>query len=145
LTAGVLPIHFRNRMSDILDKPPDEWLRQADYDMDTAEVLYKEGRYFYAVFMCHLSIEKALKGLYVARLLAPAPRTHSLLYFVGKLELHPPGAVQEVVSRLNGLSIPTRYPDDLRRMSAEFDSRRTWSILDESKRTLTWLKSQLPK
>ena len=132
-------------MSDILDKPSDEWLRQADYDMDTARVMYKEGRYFYSVFMCHLSIEKALKGLFVARFLAPAPRTHSLLYFVDKLELDTPGAVKELVSRLNGLSVPTRYPDDLRKMSSEFDSRRTWSILDESIRTLTWLKSQLPK
>ena len=132
-------------MDDVLDKPPDEWLRQADYDMETARSMYKESRYFYVVFMCHLSIEKALKGLYVARFLAPAPRTHSLLYFVDRLRLDPPAAVKELVSRLNGLSVPTRYPDDLRRMSAEFDSRRTWSILDESMRTLAWLKSQLPK
>jgi len=24
--------------------------------------MYEGGRYFYAVFMCHLSVEKALKG-----------------------------------------------------------------------------------
>lgn len=132
-------------MDDILDKPPDEWLRQADYDMETARSMYKESRYFYAVFMCHLSIDKAPKGLYVARLLAPAPRTHSLLYSVDKLALNPPAAVNESVSRLNGLSVSIRYPDDLRRMSAEFDSRRTWGILDESIRMLAWLKLQLPK
>ncbi len=132
-------------MSDILDKPPDEWLRQADYDMDTAGSMYREGRYFYAVFMCHLSLEKALKGLYVARLQTPAPRTHSLLYFVGRLELRLPDATGLLVSRLNGLSIPTRYPDDLRRMSSEFDSRRTQDILDESRKALAWLKSELPK
>ncbi|MDO9528114.1 MAG: HEPN domain-containing protein [Syntrophales bacterium] len=45
---------------------PQEWLRQADYDMDTAEYMLSGGRYFYAVFMCHLSIEKALKGLFHA-------------------------------------------------------------------------------
>ena len=39
-----------------------EWLKQADYDMDTADAMHSSGRYFYAVFMCHLSIEKALKG-----------------------------------------------------------------------------------
>jgi len=26
--------------------------------------MFSSGRYFYAVFMCHLSIEKSLKGLY---------------------------------------------------------------------------------
>jgi HEPN domain-containing protein len=138
-------ITLPQEMRDILDKPPDEWLRQADYDMDTAGSMFKDGRYFYAVFMCHLSIEKALKGLYVARFQAPAPRTHSLLYFVGKLELRMPDATALLVSRLNGLSIPTRYPDDLRRMSAEFDSRRTQGILDESRKALAWLKSELPK
>ncbi len=39
-----------------------EWLKQADYDMDTADAMFDNKRYFYAVFMCHLSIEKALKG-----------------------------------------------------------------------------------
>ena len=36
----------------------EEWLKQADYDMDTADAMFRSGRYFYAVFMCHLSIEK---------------------------------------------------------------------------------------
>ena len=45
-------------------KPPKEWLAQADYDMDTAADLFRAGRYIYTVFMCHLSIEKTLKGLY---------------------------------------------------------------------------------
>lgn len=40
----------------------EEWPRQADYDMDTADFMFSGGRYFYAVFMCHLSLEKALKG-----------------------------------------------------------------------------------
>jgi HEPN domain-containing protein len=45
-----------------MPQPPEEWLRQADYDMDTADHMFGGGRYFYAVFMRHRSIEKALKG-----------------------------------------------------------------------------------
>lgn len=41
-----------------------EWLKQAEYDLGTAEAMFKSKRYIYTVFMCHLSIEKALKGLY---------------------------------------------------------------------------------
>lgn len=44
----------------------EEWLKQADYDLDTADFMFKGKRYIYAVFMCHLSIEKALKGLYLS-------------------------------------------------------------------------------
>ena len=35
-----------------------EWLKQADYDMDTADVMFQNGRYFYAVFMCHYPLKK---------------------------------------------------------------------------------------
>ncbi len=48
-----------------MDKRAAEWLKQADFDLDTAEFMAKGGRYFYAVFLCHLAIEKALKGLYL--------------------------------------------------------------------------------
>ncbi len=43
---------------------PSEWLTQADYDLDTAQDMLDKGRNFYAVFMAHLAIEKALKGLF---------------------------------------------------------------------------------
>ena len=47
-----------------MEKQTQEWLNQSDYDMDTAEYMHQGGRHIYAVFMCHLAIEKALKGLY---------------------------------------------------------------------------------
>lgn len=45
-------------------KPSEEWFTQAKYDLETAEAMFKTRRYIYTVFMCHLSIEKALKGVY---------------------------------------------------------------------------------
>ena len=44
-----------------------EWLKQAKYDIDTAKAMLKAGRNIYCVFMCHLSLEKAFKALYVMR------------------------------------------------------------------------------
>lgn len=35
----------------LVGKKQDEWLKQADYDMDTAEFMFSGERYFYAVFM----------------------------------------------------------------------------------------------
>jgi len=45
-------------------KPVDEWFLQSDYDFDTAKYMLNCHKNIYAVFMCHLSIEKAIKGLY---------------------------------------------------------------------------------
>ena len=67
----------------------DEWLKQANYDMDTADAMFASGRYLYAVFMCHLSIEKSLKGLYSKELAEVPPKTHNLLISSRKLERNP--------------------------------------------------------
>uniref|UniRef100_A0A7C4YD27 HEPN domain-containing protein n=1 Tax=candidate division WOR-3 bacterium TaxID=2052148 RepID=A0A7C4YD27_UNCW3 len=40
------------------------------------------GRYIYTVFMCHLSVEKALKGLYVKKFKKNPPKKHNLIFFV---------------------------------------------------------------
>lgn len=48
-------------------KSSEEWILQSYYDISTAEAMYESARYFYAVFMRHLSLEKCLKGLYTAK------------------------------------------------------------------------------
>ncbi|MBE0638943.1 MAG: HEPN domain-containing protein [Bacteroidales bacterium] len=42
-----------------------EWFFQSDYDLETAEDMFESGRMVYCIFMCHLSLEKALKGLFM--------------------------------------------------------------------------------
>jgi HEPN domain-containing protein len=51
-----------------MEKRTEEWLRQSDYDMDTADYMFHGGRHLYAVFMCHLAVEKALKAVYFEKL-----------------------------------------------------------------------------
>lgn len=41
------------------------WLDIADYDIDTAEAMYKTKRWLYVAFMCHQSIEKNTQSLLV--------------------------------------------------------------------------------
>lgn len=62
-----------------------EWYLQSDYDLETAEALLNSKRYVYCIFMCHLCLEKSLKGLYVKRNGEFPGRTHSLAYLVEKL------------------------------------------------------------
>jgi HEPN domain-containing protein len=37
------------------------WVAASNDDLQTANAMYKAGRYLYVVFMCHLAIEKMLK------------------------------------------------------------------------------------
>jgi HEPN domain-containing protein len=120
----------------------DEWFKQADYDMDTAEFMFNGERYFYSVFMCHLSIEKALKGLYIQKLKNAPLKTHNLLYLLEIIDLELPEDMYDFVFTLNRVSVLTRYPDDLQRMLKDYNKEKTKEILDKSKELLKWLREK---
>ncbi|VVB93246.1 HEPN domain protein [uncultured archaeon] len=120
----------------------EEWYRQADYDVDTAEFMFSGERYFYSVFMCHLSIEKALKGLYIEKFGDAPPKTHILLYLLEIIEMEIPEDMYDFVFTLNRVSVLTRYPADLQKMLEDYDREKTKEILDKSKELLRWLKKK---
>ncbi len=126
-----------------MTKSPQEWLKQADYDIETAEIMFDNKRYFYAVFMCHLSIEKALKGIHLERLKEIPPKTHNLVYLVEKIKLRLPENLYDSVFALNRVSVPTRYPDDIQRMLKDYNEERTKKVIESGKEVLQWLKKQL--
>ncbi len=126
-------------------KSPEEWFVQAKYDVNTAEWLRRGRRQLYAVFMCHLSLEKALKGICHKLEGKTPPKTHDLLYLVQRTRLSPPAKLAESLTRINELSVPTRYPDELRTMKRVFTASRTEGILAETKEALKWLRSEFSK
>jgi len=92
--------------------------------------------------MCHLSIEKALKGLYAQRLLKDPPKIHDLNYFCEKINLLLPEGFQDFLDILNDLSILARYPDRIEKLMREYKKDKTREILDQTKKLLQWLKKK---
>jgi len=124
-------------------KPAREWFNQADYDLKTADAMFRTGRYIYTVFMCHLSIEKVLKGLYAQKFNETPPKIHNLLYFIEKIKLKPSEDLYDFIFSLNRVSIPTRYPDDLHRMLSDYNQKSTKILLRKSKEVLKWSRIKL--
>jgi HEPN domain-containing protein len=120
----------------------EEWLKQADYDMDTADAMFSSGRYFYAVFMCHLSIEKSLKGLYSKKLHEVPPKTHNLIYLLNKIGKKPDQKLEKFITKLNTASVATRYPDDLAKIQSAYTEEITKEMIEKSKDVLKWVKTQ---
>mgnify|MGYP001593025495 CR=1 FL=1 len=54
------------------------WIKQAEYDFETAEAMMKIRRYVYVVFTCHLSLEKMLKAAYTEARADYPPHIHGL-------------------------------------------------------------------
>ena len=120
----------------------EEWLKQADYDMDTADAMFSSGRYFYAVFRCHLSIEKSLKGLYSKKLHEVPPKTHNLIYLLNKIGKRPDKELEKFITKLNTASVATRYPDDLAKIQSAYTEEITKEMIEKSKDALKWVKTQ---
>lgn len=119
-----------------------EWLKQADYDIDTAEFMFGGGRYFYAVFMCHLSLEKAMKGLYYERLKEVPPRIHNLVYLLNKAGIKPPEETGRFIVKLNEANVVTRYPEDIEKLQRDYTRDAVKNILVKSREALEWIKKQ---
>lgn len=104
--------------------------------------MFKGGRYFYAVFMCHLAIEKRLKGLFAAKMNAIPPKSHSLIYFVNKLDLIPPEPIARFLVQLNQASVTTRYPESLTNLEKTFTKAVVRKIMQNTERTIEWINQQ---
>jgi HEPN domain-containing protein len=119
-----------------------EWLKQAEYDMETADLMFSGGRFFYAVFMCHLAIEKALKGLYQKKFQKMPEKTHNLIFFLEQLQISPPEPVGKFIVRLNEASVATRYPETLEIISKNYSKKIAGDIINENREALIWIEQQ---
>lgn len=124
-------------------------MRQAEYDIDTAEVMLDAGRYIYAIFMAHLSLEKALKAVYTFILDKEPPRTHNLILLQERIEaktnLEFANSQNEFLEFLNEKSVPSRYPDTLQEVLKEFRKNETTKLVEQTKGLIKWLKKKLKK
>lgn len=120
---------------------PYEWLKQSDYDFETAEFMFSGRRFFYAVFMCHLAIEKALKGVYQKQCHDLPPKTHNLIFLMTRTDKKPEDRVGKFITKINEASVATRYPEDIDKMHNIYTKEKTEQILLETKEVLTWIKS----
>jgi len=120
----------------------EEWFFQSDYDLETASQLLQSGRNIYCIFMCHLSLEKALKGLFIKRLNEFPPKLHDLIYFVNRTSLSPEDTHMDFLMWLNRMGIITRYPEDLRNMITLFSQEQTSNAYEQAKTIQQWIKQQ---
>ena len=119
----------------------EEWFFQSDYDVETAYHMLQAGRNVYCIFMCHLGLEKTLKGLYIKRLNQFPPKIHDLMYFVNKLSLEPEETFLDFLIWMSTQGITTRYAEDLRGMIKIYPQERTIEIYQQTKLIQQWIKN----
>lgn len=118
-----------------------EWINQADYDYETARVMRQSGRNFYAVFMCHMAVEKALKALLFHKTGNVPPKTHNLFWLLSKIEEKPPQQIGEFIVKLNEANVATRYPEALKEMIKIYNNQIADAMITQTQETLSWIRS----
>ena len=121
------------------------WLQSSEYDIKTAATLLKNKRYLYVIFMCHLALEKNLKAVLTEMFKELPPYTHNLNRLLKLGDIVLPDDLQTFVNRINLQSVPTRYPDDFTKLSKEFDKKITDDYVKQTKRTIKWLRTNIPQ
>lgn len=112
----------------------------AVYDLQTAESLFKPGRYIYVVFMCHLAIEKMLKAIVAETANEIPPKTHSLIFLIKLAETRLPQVLFDFVTKINNASIVTRYPEDFPTLLKVYPKNATMEYLKTTREVIQCLK-----
>jgi AbiV family abortive infection protein len=121
------------------------WKEHADYDIETAESMFDAKRYPYALFMCHLSIEKLLKALYVKEYGEHAPYVHNLVELAKKLNLNFVDDQKKLLADLSSFNLEARYPEWKSVFYKTATKAYTKKYLENTKNFYLWLKKYLKK
>jgi HEPN domain-containing protein len=126
-----------------VDEVVQYWLELAEDDWPVAEHLLASGDYHYALFFGHLYLEKLLKALVVKATEEHAPRTHNLLFLAERAGLAVPDDKHDVLLRVTGYNIETRYPEERAAARMRYTQEYTEAELKMIQEVGQWLKSEL--
>lgn len=85
------------------------WLKQAEHDLDAAAKNIDIKAYDVAAFLCQQAVEKYFKALYIKKYKKVAPRIHYLDQLSKMLELD--GLIIDQAKELSDDYMISRYPD----------------------------------
>jgi len=130
-----------------LNEKVEYWLDLADYDIVSAKVMLHGSRYLYVGFMCHQTIEKALKGIVARDCIGNEipPKIHDLQKLAEKARLFAKMSEdqKEVLRTLNPLNIEARYPEYKNRIAVTLTDEICQALIAETEGLLYWIKEQL--
>lgn len=120
------------------------WTELADYDIETAELMYSGGRWLYVGFMCHQAVEKILKAHWCAVRNDDTPYLHNLLKLAQSSGLATKMTPEQtkLVANLMPMNIEARYPTYKEELSKRLTAEYCRKLIDDTKELMTWIKSK---
>ena len=121
------------------------WFESAEYDLQTAKAMLATKRYLYVGFMCHQTIEKALKGIFVTKHPEEElPYIHKLVRLANLCNLTDKLSDEQLslLDTLNPLNIEARYPLNKSLLLQSLSQERCETLIQETEALFQWLKTK---
>lgn len=121
------------------------WFESAEYDLQTARAMLETRRLLYVGFMCHQTIEKTLKGIFVTR------KPEEELPYIHKLvRLANLSGISEEMSEgqlglldmLSPLNIEARYPLHKSKLMESLTVERCTKMIADTEALYLWIKKK---
>jgi HEPN domain-containing protein len=121
------------------------WIELSNYDLETAEAMLQTKRFLYVGFMCHQSIEKLLKAVFVQVDEGEPPRIHNLTRLARKGHIYDSFTEEQkdFLDYLEPLNIEARYPAHKEAIMKLLDKDRCENMLLRTKELSEWIKNKL--
>lgn len=120
------------------------WQDEAAEDLKVSGHLFEKGDYSYALFFCHLAIEKFLKSIYIKEKKEQPPYIHNLIRIAELSGIDIPEEIEKYLIRITAFNIEARYPDDKNNFRKKCTEEFTLNELEKITKVITWLKSIHP-
>lgn len=118
------------------------WWRQAEADLDSAELMFSEAVYYAASWFAHQATEKALKALYIEQHGRPANRVHDLNFLGRSVSVDP--SLSGDLALLDSAFMLTRYPDASNRAPVDTATLGSGTRdMEAARRVVQWVQSRL--
>ena len=126
----------------------EHWLDIAEYDLDTADAMFKTGRWLYVAFMCQQAVEKLCKGLYVLYVSDEVPRVHNIRNVVKRFADQLPEPVSDernhLFDTLTAFYMESRYPEYKQKLSLQMNETKAKELIEQTKEVFQWLQTMKP-
>lgn len=126
-----------------MDKDINYWIEIAEYDIETAQAMFKTKRYLYVLFMCQQAVEKTLKALVTKETEKFPPKTHDLIQLVELTSLKPSDEQKEILAKLTFYYIETRYPEEIKEIRKSITNKLAQKYLEQTREIIKWIKKKM--
>lgn len=117
-----------------------DWLEFATYDLESAEHLFYCGKHVYALYFCHLALEKLLKAKIEEESKKAPPETHNLRELVKLSGLVLPRDMLILLSRFDELNLVAMSVRNFGGLKDKIDLKMTEMLLSKTKEAFNWIK-----